>query len=204
MKNLFKLAVFFCLTLFSTASIAQLGIKLSHTRPTGDAGAILKTSFSPEIVFIPDLEANWRGRCGISYASFKPRADRFYGYERYGSGNDYVISELYTVVNHYRTFTFNGGFDWTFRGGGELFVPYLGMDVVLAYTSFSYSTFKSLMNSWEDENDLMLFSIGLRPRIGCEYFLGRMTTFFEVSTGFRYGPDSGYFLSNDFGLGIRF
>jgi len=106
------------------------------------------------------------------------------------------------VVNHYRTFFVNPGFDYTFRYGDELFVPYIGVDLVAGITNFNYTTYK-FQNNFGDETNFITANVGVRGRLGFEFNWDLFSVLFEASSGFTFSPESGYFYSNDFALGIR-
>jgi hypothetical protein len=203
MRTFFKISVIFCSLVSISSSFSQIGFKLSHTRPRGEAGALLKTGLSPEFLFLPEFDRSFRGRVGLSFTGYKPRADRFMGYELIDSGNGIVVHEQYSVVNHYRTYFVNPGFDFTFRYGDEFFVPYIGVDFVAGITNFNYTTYK-YQNDYGDETNFITANVGVRGRLGFELNWNLFSVFFEASSGFTFSPESGYFYSNDFALGFRF
>jgi hypothetical protein len=58
-------------------AFAQVGIKLTQFRPTGELGYIVERKFAPEFQFIQDFEDPTRMRFSFLYLDLQPRLDTF-------------------------------------------------------------------------------------------------------------------------------
>jgi hypothetical protein len=199
-----KLIVALLLILSSGYSYSQLGLKILNFRPYGDLGAILKSGFTGEIMYLKNADDDpFRARFGFSFISLKPRLDTFpLVAETNASGYASVIPG-WEVINHQTIGFVFCGYDYVLLDPEKFFI-YPGADLLAGFTSVKVHTFYPGISDSEESTGGVLG--GIRLRIGAQVMLnGEWGIFAEASHSmYIMSQDETTHAHNDFGIGIQY
>jgi hypothetical protein len=194
-KILIVLLVFLCCRAFS-----QLGLKISHIRPTGSLGMVMKPAWGGELIYKPfEKESGLNLRIGVGFIKFAPRQDTFPTTTLMYNGG-YSASSGYTVFHKFNITTITLGADYMIHAT-DAFRLYIGMDFGFLATSMKYES-RTIVSSEG-------FSGGYgyicwRLRGGAEYLLTeKIGLFGEYNRSMNYSPEVGGLAYHDYALGMR-
>jgi hypothetical protein len=197
-----KLLFLLPLMIISTCVLSQVGVKITHFRPTGDLGAILKPTIGGEVVWKSfDEEAGFIIRYGLIVSKYQARMDTFPTYAVAHSNSTTVLPGN-SVIHKFNMLSFTMGFDYMVSLS-EKFSFYPGLDVGLQIVDMEY---ESIVETYIEEG-FTGSSVGIvgRLRAGTEYLiLENLGLFAEVQRNLAFTVDNGGFGYNDYGIGVRY
>lgn len=182
---------------------AQLGVKVTQLRPTGEFGEVMERKVSAQLMYIDGFDEMMRTRFFVTYYKMEPRLETFpivgYGYS----------DGIWTVYPGEQTFT---KYDLLIFGGGlDLGVLQLLDDKLTFYPGFeifggalnqAYTSNVPGISSEDFEGGFLI--AGISVRAGADYALSDVVaTFAEWTTGTYYVQETGRFTYNEIGLGVR-
>ncbi len=194
-----KKLVILVFLIISFTGYGQIAVKVLQFRPSGDFGALMKKTFTGEIMFMSKFKPHFRMRAGLTFVPLKTRLDTIH-FVTVRDGN-YLIPSYYTYKK-YNMLNIFIGFDYSFIDN-EHFAPYIGMDIIFGTVAVDYS--KSIPTLEQEDAQINYVLAGIRPRIGFEYtFYEHYGIFLEVSRGMYLITENGFYANNDIGLGIHY
>ncbi|MBL7931092.1 MAG: hypothetical protein JNL60_04295 [Bacteroidia bacterium] len=189
----------------STLACAQIALKLSNVRPTGNMGATLKPSIGIELMYKgfkdDDDESGFHPRASISFSKFKTRLDTF---PTFGviSSNGTTVTPGYTVIHKYSLAGLSVGGDIMIRLTDEFYL-YPGFDVGALFSSVEYDSYAPLISSEGYSGGYVYLS--MRLRAGAEYLIKEnIGIFLEANRSMNFSPEAGGLAYNDYGVGVRY
>jgi len=196
-----KKILLFAYLLIGTKSFGQLGIRITHMRPTGDLGAIMKPTVSGELLYFDQGfdDEDYRMRIGLSFFSLKPRMDTFPVYMPKYDGTGIIGGTQ--VFHSYKIYLLSGGYDYAVINKEPLSL-YPGIDVLMGGIDRSYDLDYPAQSS--DHFSGGDYLVGVRLRIGGEYKLTDMLgAFAEISRSLYYLDQDGTYAYNEYAIGLH-
>jgi hypothetical protein len=182
---------------------AQVALKLSNIRPTGDMGASLKPTLGVEVMYkdVDDEPENgFKVRFSAGFAKFKSRKDTFPTYGVIVSQGT-TVTPGYMVIHKYNLTNLSMGVDYMIGLGDKLFL-YPGTDVGALFSSVEYESYTELISD-EGYSGGYVF-ISFRMRAGAEYRLTeKLALYGEATRSMNFSPEVGGLGYNDYGVGLR-
>jgi hypothetical protein len=199
-----KFFMLLCLIALGHSAKAQLGLKLSQFRPTGELGQVMDRKVSAELLYLPEFDDRVRSRFFLSYYKLEPRLSSFpiTGYEyRDGVWTVYPGTQTFSKYN---LMFFGGGMDYALlQFLDERLTFYPGGDIYMGGANMAYVSDVPGINRSEFEGGFML--AGVRARLGVDYALtDALGVCFEYATATYWMQENGRFTFNDIGLGARY
>lgn len=196
--------LFLLITLAGLPSMAQIGLKLTQFRPTGDLGYVVERRWTPEFQYIQDFEDVTRMRFSFLYLNLQPRLDTFPTTGLISDGNGFRVLPGWQTFSKINMFLITGGIDWAVV---ELFdydlALYPGLDIIFGGVNMEYESFTPQLVSSGFSGGFKIG--GLRLRFGAEYaFNDHFGANLEWSTATYYQEEGGRYTFNDLGLGVRY
>jgi hypothetical protein len=187
------------LFIISSESYGQIAAKVIQFRPSGDFGALMKRTFTGEIMYMTQFDPYLRVRAGLGFVPLQTRVDTL-KYVTVRDGN-YLIPS-YITYRKYNMFVGFFGLDVSVLDN-EHFNPYLGFDILAGTVVVDYD--KRIPTLLEESAAVSYMLVGFRPRIGFEYtFYEHYGIFLEVSRGMYLITEQGLYANNDIGLGFHY
>lgn len=188
----------------SSHAFAQVGLRLTQFRPTGELGYVVERKFAPEIQFIQDFEDPTRMRFSFLYLNLQPRLDTFPSTGYISDSNGFRVLPGWQTFSNIDLILFSGGLDFAVL---ELFdyqlALYPGMDIIFGGINMVYESYTPELVSEGFSGGFMIG--GLRLRFGAEWAFGdHFGVNLEWSTATYLQEETGRFTFNDLGLGVRY
>lgn len=193
-----------CLFLVPHVASAQLVLRGYNFRPTGEFGAVMKSTFSADIGFSRSYDDSpFRSVISATFIKMTPRMDTFPTYVIQSGGNGTFVLPGKQVFSKYNLVLLYFGFDYS-PYFNEKFAVYGGFDLVAGGASVSYTndvpTFKS--ESYDGGGVIA----GIRLRIGADYYFNDTWSILVNANrmGFLLTEPAGLYAANDYGIGLRY
>jgi hypothetical protein len=191
-------------TLSVIPAVAQIGIKLTQFRPTGDLGYVVERKWMPELQYIQDFEEKTRMRASFLYLNLQPRLDTFPTTGLISDSNGFRVLPGWQTFSKINMYFITGGLDYAVV---ELFdydlAIYPGLDIIFGGVNMEYESYTPDISSSGFSGGFMIG--GLRLRLGAEWaFNDHFGANLEWSTATYYQEEGGRYTFNDLGLGVRY
>jgi hypothetical protein len=183
---------------------AQLGLRLTQLRPTGELGVTMEKKISAELLFIEDFEEDWRSRASLGYFALQPRLAVFPISGSIYDGQGFKVVAGEQSFSKWNMLFFTVGMDRALaRLADEKLTPYAGLDVLVGAVSTEYT---SHMPGISDEYFSGGYWFGgIRARVGVDYAItDELGVFLETCRAYYIAQEVGGLNHNDIGLGARY
>lgn len=199
MKKIITLVFF----LVAINSFSQIGARFFQFRPTGELGAVMKKTFSGEILLMHEFEDRWRTRFGFSYISLKPRMDTFPVVAiMYSGSTGTSVLPGYQTFHKYNITLISGGVDFAILKKDPLFL-YPGIDILAGGVHLEYDEYYETYKEGSFTGGELL--AGFRFRAGAEYYVMKNAgIFMEISRNMYLITEQGFLSHTEIGIGFRY
>ncbi len=181
---------------------SQIGLQLFNFRPTGDFGMAMKPAWSAEVGFYPRFEDDRRIRVNFSatFIKMKPRMDEFPIYAV--DGYDHLIPGKESFQK-YNLGEIMAGMDLAIVKQKK-FNFFIALDIVIGAVAVNYTDEVQGLENGSYSGGGYLG--GLRPRLGCEYFVAdRLCIFANAGRQMLIiAEPRANSAANQYGLGVKF
>jgi hypothetical protein len=187
---------------FAITSSSQIGVQVFNFRPTGDFGMVFKPAWSAELGLYPRFKEGSRIRVNFSatFIMLKSRMDVFPIYAVDGNGNLLPGEQSF---QKYNVGELMAGMDVAIVKQKK-FNLFAAVDIVAGAVTVIYSDkVQGLVDESYSGGGIM---IGLRPRIGCEYFVtDKLCVFAHAARQMLIiAEPRTNSAANQYGLGVKF